>query len=626
MFAKLILFNIFILTIWCQNIGIGVTVDPITLEKGLNVFEGNNSKSHIIPNYILTNETTIYTSIANYSYDGNVNVKFIEYNAFFAKKIYNREITSILQRMISKKTTYVQTELLIEIYKLTNLEINLSEAFTEFIDVLVSMIKENDGRGYLYWMSLFVDKIKYMTTSEVTMGGKLVQSQYINNYYYFNSDALTIKNAASASSFFHNFLSLNASSNEINNFLENSNLITTSYIGSPYEKGQTFNQWKENINSNPKVIGYYLIKTSQYIDQKYFPQYDSFLLNKIKIDYETIYEKYILSNSRIGCMNLFSYNLDLGATINDGCKFKYETGSSFGGLYFAESRNIPQYIERGNNPLTMNQSCPLGTFASCVTPSSDFFYGTLKITVSESLCVCMSYFEDLSQPSFGGFFGGGIRFPHTTAQFSGKHNLDNLVSSCPPLFKAHKIKIFSYFVDLCLPENLDNVGSFLFGGVFFELMGKCHPNPYTKECSCMKETPFRQHFSLSVQIQEPFSSLEYTNITLCWGKSQLERNQNPKNYISINTFFINGASIRNGSVIPFLPTTEEPFTSSKTPFYPTTDRPAKHSAAATVFSILVIIVIFTLICCIVSLFFFLFAIRNKHSRDGYHKLDQYDNL
>ena len=282
---------------------IGITDDPATTLKGINIMAIDTSGTctspdgkFIVPCNLVIEPlivTTIQvnsstqTSTTDYTYDANSRVSFEAHGGFGPFTVnarFTEGSSDYVHTITSDTVTYVSTVAEMQLYQITApfLSMPLSAEFTDYVNILADKYETNDIPGYNYYLNLFIQNTPIAVITRIITGGRLQQTQYVDDSYYQSTDKSVISGCASASASFAGMFSATGhnrtwgvTTEEIQTFVGKVSQVTTTAIGGPYVSGMTLAQWQTAAEQTPGILEYWLSSTSTYIDPIFFPQRNS---------------------------------------------------------------------------------------------------------------------------------------------------------------------------------------------------------------------------------------------------------------------------------------------------------------------------------------------------------------
>ena len=196
----------------------------------------------------------------------------------------------------------VVSEAELQLYQISVLNISLSADFTNYITTLADRYEAGDIEGYNYYLNKLIQNTPIAFIDRVIVGGRLQQTQYVNDSYYQTTDPDIVNGCASATGIFEEMFSSTGdwgvTSEEIQTFQKFVSQVTITMIGSPYIPGMTLEQWESSVEQTPGVLEYYLTPTANYITPEYFPNHNIDTIQFIRSTYENPWLAYLMNNSR----------------------------------------------------------------------------------------------------------------------------------------------------------------------------------------------------------------------------------------------------------------------------------------------------------------------------------------
>ena len=567
---------------------IGITDDPATSLKGINIMAIDISGTCYSPDnkfvvpcnliiepLIVTSvqiNSSSHTSTTDYTYDSTSRVSF-EANGGFGPFTVNARFTEsssdYVHTIYSDSVTYVSTMAEMQLYQITApfLSMPLSSEFTDYINILADKYEANDPTGFNYWRSLFIQNVPIGVITRIITGGRLQQTQFVEDTYYQSTDKNVVEGCASFTADFAGMFSAGGqyswgvTTEEIQTFLGKVSQVTTTAIGGPYISGMTLAQWQTAVEQTPGILAYWLSSTATFIDPQFFPQRNASTIQYVRSAYENPWVSYLNNNSKLGCTDKFAINFQLEATVDDGsCAHVYATTSSFAGIYMKEvvTNNGNVNTAYFNNPLTGLPSCPSGAFENCVTAESSANWQGFSNQVDLTVCTCSGN----SGPSFGGVYSVGTTIDDYVS-INGANNVVTGITNCANGTTAHAIS----GINICTGNN---VMSWTYGGSYYYVGNGCNPNPVTDQCSCPDDSYATVSIGFNVQSQwNPFPTTG--TINLCVTLPSQQTNSNPgslPNYVAMTVSNVTWVPTQpptpSVSSIPTIP----PPTSPSNPVYP----------------------------------------------------------
>lgn len=514
----------------------GLTVDPVSLQKGINILDPSgicitSDNKFTYPCNLLVElinvttpqlNSTVYTSTTNYTYDGSTRVSFFpDFDPSTVNARFANESLTFVHTMMSENVTMVMTEAELQLYQISILNNTLSPEFTNYVTTLVARYEAGDIEGYNYWLNQFIQNTPIAFINRVIVGGRLQQTQYVNDSYYQTTDPNIITGCASATGVFEEMFSVTGNwgvtSEEIQTFRESMSQVSVMMIGSSYIPGITLEQWESSVEQTPGILEYYLSSTSNYITPEFFPSHNIDTIQFIRSTYETSWLSYLMNNSKLGCTDKFAINFQLDAVVDDGsCVFEYVTTSSYGGIYMTEIQTIDGIASTKyyHNPITGQSSCPTNSNATCTTYENKGKWQGYSYQIDLTICTCMGLGS-----SFGGIYAPGIKNSFYTIKRTTNAITNGM--SCPNGTTNHNVNGMA----MCTG---DDIPSWVYGGVYYYVGNVCTPNIITNECSCPPGS--YDITSIGITVQVPLSPLVTGSINFCVTRPMLKTNPNPGVY------------------------------------------------------------------------------------------------
>ncbi len=505
---------------------LGGSVDPVTLNKGINVFNASTlcqTPDHkyliacgvnAIPilNYNTEMISMSYTSTTQYMYDGSSQFSFsasAEFPQFQISGHYGQSILDYVNTFSDQSTVMISTTADMQMYEMSleDVVFPLSDSLLQVIQFLSNAISSNDTSAYSTWMYYLVNNLHAATITTVYTGARLEEFFYVYKDYYASTEIQTSQGCAEVQSSFAGIFGGTASTKwhvtteEIETFQENIDQSIFNVVGGNYENGMTLAQWQATAYQNPATLAYIATPSNIYLTPQVLSKYgvDSDHAAQIYRDYTNTIGEYLTNNSYYGCSDSFAVNFNLSTTIDDGnCDYASPNNSSFAGYYAVYGTCYNEYTICAPNAITINNlyteilSCPTSSDKISLT-RENIDGGTVTIL---NLVACMHE----NMPAFGGIYDTSTVNPITQG------------FNCPTGMTSTKLY---GDVSICL-TNDPTATSYPFNGYYItSSTGLCIGNDFTASgCSC-PDTSFKL-LTLTDQTSSDFGALVYT-LWACFG-------------------------------------------------------------------------------------------------------------
>lgn len=246
--------------------------------------------------------------------------------------------------------------------------------------------------------------------------------------------------------------------------------------GSPWKKGQTYNDWLNSTTTNQAVVDIYTMSIMDFIVPWRLPELNQFQVQNLREIFDTCITNFIEDNTHVGCMDPYASNFNFKANVNNEIACMHNQNFSFGGVYQESSNSKFRFV----NELTGTNSCPHGFTSyqitkphtishswatkhchSCWAVATCCKHGTSSESATVTPYMCIAPINNESH--VGGAFGGMF----TDSQVNDVTNR----YACPTGFHVRKFPlswdIKTYYAVCYAPFDTEGANNGVkFGGIF----------------------------------------------------------------------------------------------------------------------------------------------------------------